>query len=187
MIDLTQKDLPNAIVVNGKSILLNTDYRVWLEFWKTNKVKYKNLIKEVNKELKVSDVDELNKKLKEFLNNPNEYPHYNSSDNKRLIDYYLDGEYIYSAFMTQYHIDLLEVDMHWHKFKALVNDLNVGIISYAKKARGYEKRTKKDKNNSNDYWEKEKQAWQLTPILTEEEKESEEEKVREFEEYFNTD
>ena len=35
MIDLTQKDLPTTILVNGKSIFINTDFRVWLNFWKT--------------------------------------------------------------------------------------------------------------------------------------------------------
>lgn len=181
MIDLTKKDLPKAIMVNGKSILLNTDYRVWLEFWKTNEVKYKELIKDYDKELKNSDMKELNIKLKEFLNNSNEYPRYDDSSNEKLIDYYLDGEYIYSAFMTQYHIDLLDVDMHWHKFKALVNDLSVGIISHAKKARGYQKPSKKHTNH--DYWSKEKEAWKFRDSieLTEEEKM----KIKEFEDYFD--
>ena len=187
MIDLTKKDLPKAIEVNGKSILLNTDFRVWLEFFKTNKVIYGNLIKNI-KELTLNDKEELDIKLEEFLYNKNEYPQYESgsSENEsgsseKIIDYYLDGEYIYSAFMTQYHIDLLETDMHWHKFKALVDDLEVGIISHAKRARGYQKPSKKA--TEHDYWSKEKRAWQIKESvkLTEEEKA----KIKEFEDYFD--
>lgn len=180
MIDLTMRDLPDTISVNGKSILLNTDYRVWLDFWKTKEVKLKKLIKNVE-DITIEDVNELNIKIKEFLYNPNEYPKYESGKGEITIDYYLDGEYIYSAFMTQYHIDLLETDMHWHKFKALVDDLEVGIISHAKRARGYQKPSKKA--TEHDYWSKEKRAWQIKESikLTEEEKA----KIKEFEDYFD--
>ncbi len=182
MIDLTQKDLPKAIEVNGKSVLLNTDFRLWLEFFKTNKVIYGDLIINL-KDLTLDDKEELDIKLEEFLYNKNEYPQYESGSSEKIIDYYLDGEYIYSAFMTQYHIDLLETDMHWHKFKALVDDLEVGIISHAKRARAYQKPSKKA--TEHDYWCKEKRAWQIRENikLTEEEKA----KIKEFEDYFNTD
>ena len=106
MIDLTQKDLPKAISVNGKSIFINTDFRVWLEFWKTKTVNYSKLIKD-NTTLLESDREALDSALINFLYNPNEYPKSSGGSGEKLVDYYLDGEYIYSAFMTQYHIDLL--------------------------------------------------------------------------------
>ena len=182
MIDLTQKDLPTTILVNGKSIFINTDFRVWLNFWKTKKVNYSDLIKD-NTTLLESDREALDSALINFLYNPNEYPKSSGGSGEKIIDYYLDGEYIYSAFMTQYHIDLLEVDMHWHKFKALADDLSVGIITHAKKARGYQKPPKKA--TEHDYWSKEKKAWQFRDSieLTEEEKMQ----IEEFENYFNTD
>lgn len=46
--------------------------------------------------------------------------------NKRQIyNYEFDAEYIYSAFMQQYRIDLQEIKyLHWWKFKALFNGLS---------------------------------------------------------------
>lgn len=48
-----------------------------------------------------------------------------SLNSSRVYDFDYDAEYIYSAFMEQYHIDLNSVEhMHWWKFKALFNSLN---------------------------------------------------------------
>ena len=44
--------------------------------------------------------------------------------NKRIYDFDYDAPMIYSAFFSQYGIDLQEVeDLHWWKFKALFNSL----------------------------------------------------------------
>lgn len=44
---------------------------------------------------------------------------------KQIYSYEFDDEYIYSAFMEQYRIDLNSIKyMHWWKFKALFNSLN---------------------------------------------------------------
>lgn len=43
---------------------------------------------------------------------------------KQIYSYEFDSEYIYSAFMQQYKIDLNSIKyMHWWKFKALFNGL----------------------------------------------------------------
>lgn len=45
--------------------------------------------------------------------------------NKQIYSYEFDDEYIYSAFMEQYKIDLNSIRyLHWWKFKALLNSLN---------------------------------------------------------------
>lgn len=44
---------------------------------------------------------------------------------RKVLDYEKDSSYIYSAFMSQYGIDLQDIDyMHWWKFKALLDNLN---------------------------------------------------------------
>lgn len=44
---------------------------------------------------------------------------------KQIYSYEYDAELIYSAFLTQYGIDLNEIDyLHWFKFKALFKGLN---------------------------------------------------------------
>ena len=46
------------------------------------------------------------------------------SDKKRILDYEVDADYIYSAFMSQYRIDLQDVSLHWWKFKSLLDAIN---------------------------------------------------------------
>ena len=42
---------------------------------------------------------------------------------KQLISYVKDGALIYAAFMQQYGIDLADGELHWHKFRALLDGL----------------------------------------------------------------
>lgn len=53
-----------------------------------------------------------------------------NSSNKHLniYDFEQDADYIYSAFMEQYRIDLADIDyLHWWKFKSLFYGLNKDI------------------------------------------------------------
>lgn len=43
---------------------------------------------------------------------------------EQIYDFECDDQYIFSAFMQCYGIDLTEVSMHWWKFKALFNSLS---------------------------------------------------------------
>ena len=48
---------------------------------------------------------------------------------KQIYSYEFDAEYIYSAFMEQYKIDLNSIKfLHWWKFKALFESLNENIL-----------------------------------------------------------
>ena len=43
---------------------------------------------------------------------------------KKVFDFEVDANYIYSAFMSQYNIDLQDIEeLHWWKFKALLEGL----------------------------------------------------------------
>lgn len=118
MIDLREKALPNVINVNGRAYSIYTDFRYWLKF--------SELIK--RKDLKLGELYFLFKnetpycnfldELMEFYANPNATPK-QGGNGERIFDYILDGEYIFASFIQVYKIDLLETDMHWHKFKAL--------------------------------------------------------------------
>lgn len=44
---------------------------------------------------------------------------------KRIYSFEYDDDYIYSAFLTQYHIDLQDIDyLHWWKFRAMFRALD---------------------------------------------------------------
>jgi len=45
---------------------------------------------------------------------------------KKIMDFTKDAELIYASFFSVYHIDLFEMQgkLHWHKFNALLTNLN---------------------------------------------------------------
>lgn len=54
---------------------------------------------------------------------------------KRQYDYEIDSDYIYAAFLSQYNIDLIDIQyLHWWKFSALLRSLSdckfTDIIGY---------------------------------------------------------
>lgn len=92
---------------------------------------------------------------------------------KQIYSYEFDDEYIYSAFMEQYKIDLNKIKyLHWWKFKALLNSLNknthfVEIMGY----RAIDLSKIKDKEEKARY-RKLKRLYKLYDMRTEEEKEA---------------
>lgn len=187
MIDLTTKDLPKTIDVNGKSILLNTDFRVWIKLWhEIDEHQHANIGSVIldSPQLDAEDIPTLRDELTRFMLNPNVTPNYRGKGGVKSFDYYYDGEYIYSAFMRIYGIDLLTSDMHWHVFKSLCDDIRDDdtIFGHAKSARAWKKPTKQETEDR--YYKKEKEAWSFPHIETEEEMKEKEKKYSEFEEYF---
>lgn len=91
---------------------------------------------------------------------------------KKIYDFEEDAEYIYSAFLEQYNIDLNAIEyMHWWKFKALFNSLGEHtlfskILSY----RSIDLSKIKDKERKA-YYKQMKKTYALRDNRTEEEKE----------------
>lgn len=91
---------------------------------------------------------------------------------KQVYSYEFDDEYIYSAFLEQYGIDLNKIKyLHWWKFKALMSSLNenvrfVKIMGY----RDIELSSIKDKSMKTFYKNMKKQ-YALPDMRSEEEKE----------------
>ena len=52
-----------------------------------------------------------------FFHEKKEVPR--SEGSSDTLDYDIDADYIYAAFMQGYGIDLMEEGLHWHKFLAL--------------------------------------------------------------------
>lgn len=171
MIDLRNKALPDSITIEGRAFYLNTDFRVWLEFGE----KLKNTNTTLRELLFVfkGDYPECNflNEVLDFYKNDNATPNKDMlpSCNDTLVDYILDGEYIYASFMYDYGIDLIDIEyLHWHKFKALFCSLSESSkIKNIMSIRGYEKQPKNyDLNKER---EKLKRIWSLDELLTEEE------------------
>ena len=164
MIDLRKKGLPNAIMVNGNSFLINTDFRKWIKVGKMleEKCTILELADEVIQSISLAELlensEEILSKLLEFYTNPNATPRGDSNDTTPIIDYVEDGESIVGSFMQAYGIDLTVCDMHWHMFKALLLSLPenskmkqiMQMRSYKKSNVSYEKQQ-----------ENLKKAWEL--------------------------
>lgn len=97
----------------------------------------------------------------------------NKSNNKQIYSYEFDDEYIYSAFMEQYGIDLNSIKyLHWWKFKALINSLNENVMfSKIMGYRAMDLSKIKDKDMKNNY-KKLKKQYSLPDMRTTEQKES---------------
>lgn len=175
MIDLTKvNSLPNMVSTGGREFLVFTDFRVWMRFEiSLTKMKRGDLVPvdylfpgDKPKYCRIED-------LLAFSRPRNELPRpvFGRSD-VIAIDYELDADLIYSAFLGQYGIDLVDVEhLHWHKFLALLSGLNDStrlreVMGY----RCYEKSTEKE-----DIWRlKLKRAWEIDRVSPEEKEELEE-------------
>lgn len=95
------------------------------------------------------------------------------SREKQIYSYKFDDNYIWSAFMQQYNIDLERIKyLHWWKFKALFENLNdntkiVEIMGY----RAMDLSKIKDKEQKKHY-KKLKEIYALPDMRTQEQKEA---------------
>lgn len=174
MIDLTERALPNTIVDKGREFEVYTDFRVWMRFEISLTKMRRNDLLPV-KYLFPNDMPEFCSinSLLEFSRPQNELPRpLFGNSNVIVVDYELDSDLIYSAFLGQYGIDLMEVEhLHWHKFLALLSGLNDNtrlreVMGY----RCYERSTEKE-----EVWrDKLRRAWEIDRISMEEKEELDE-------------
>lgn len=168
MLDLRQRGLPNAIEVSGQAFLLNTDYRIWLD--------YPDVLMETPDALFVDRAPIITQQVVDqldfFYNPPREIPR-GSSSGVQVVDWQQDSDLIYAAFRQAYGIDLLTESLHWHIFRVLFDalpedTLMVKVIQW-RSYRGDDKAMKELRN-----------AWALPEKLSEDEQQA----VDEFNELF---
>ena len=128
MIDLKKARLPEAVEVDGSLYPINTSFKYFLRFLELL----------ADKETKTQDFDFMYKIKKpqnresgllaliQFCNPPQTLPHTDKlgGSSEKAVDYTIDADYIFAAFMERYGIDLVESDMHWYKFQALFRGLH---------------------------------------------------------------
>lgn len=175
MVNLTERNsLPNTVLTGGREFPVFTDFRVWMKFEiSITKMGVGDLIPvdylfscDKPRYCRIED-------LLTFSRPQNVLPRsvFGRSD-VIVVDYELDSDLIYSAFLGQYGIDLIDVEhLHWHKFLALLAGVNDStrlreVMGY----RCYEKSTEKE-----DVWRlKLRRAWEIERTSPEEKAELEE-------------
>lgn len=171
MMDLTKKGLPNVVVINGSPYSIYTDFRLWMRFEiEVGKLRAgENLDVSYLFKNKMPSYCDL-RDLFAFSRPVSELPRQRKHSDVIALDYEIDAEYIYSAFLGQYGIDLVDIEeLHWHKFLALLKGLKedemlTKIMTY----RCYEKSDEKK-----DIYEELRFAWQIERITDEDQAERE--------------
>lgn len=125
--DLKKLILPSAVKVGGNYFEIHSDFKRILAF--------NSLLEENPTDLKKFDFIYKNKipenryagilAVINFINPPHELPRKMGTENKEIvIDYEKDAALIYAAFFEQYKIDLIDNNLHWYKFTALLQGLH---------------------------------------------------------------
>ena len=93
------------------------------------------------------------------------------NSNKKVLDYDIDADLIYSAFLSQYNIDLQDIKyLHWWKFKALMDGLeDNNRICEIIKFRSVDVNKIKDKEQKK-YYKQMQKIYEIKEELSEEDK-----------------
>ena len=165
---------------------IRTDFRESIKFellMQDNKLNEEEKVKlALNLYYNLNDITDIKKAVediiwfykggkKEIENVDKEVKKSNSKE-KQIYSYEFDAEYIYSAFMEQYNIDLNSIKyLHWWKFKALFNSLNENVLfSKIMGYRAMDLSKIKDKSMKKQY-KKLQELYKLPDMRSEEEKE----------------
>ncbi|MBR1713491.1 MAG: hypothetical protein IJ717_00905 [Treponema sp.] len=180
MIDLSKNVLPEAVEVCGRFYKVHTSFKYWLAFKKIMDSKPKSYLEFdfLYDGEKPNDRSEGFKALLGFANPEEKLPRMDGKDGgKKVLDFDIDSDYIYSAFLELYGIDLIESSMHYLKFQALLKGLHGTKLNDIIGYRLYE-------NHSRTYGEYERQmeelqrAWELP-----DEDDEDDEKLSAFDEW----
>lgn len=167
MLDLTKYSnaLPSAIEVEGKAYPIRTWFKLWIRFMQ---ICTEGEPDELNFDFLFVDEIPENKgaaflALKDFAVPDNPLPRpVGKSTGAKPVDYAIDGDMIYAAFMQQYGIDLIDDEgLHWHKFLALFEGLQNTKLNTVMEARLYDET---DKTSYEDYRKQSREAWSLAGL-----------------------
>lgn len=117
-------------------------------------------------------------KIEQKKSNDDSKTRHSNRKNNRIYDYELDSEYIYSAFLDQYRIDLQDIEyLHWWKFRALFKSLKED--NQIVKIMGYRSIdiTKDMPKEQKDFYKKMKKIYEIPKSQTEKQKVNEIEKA----------
>lgn len=177
MLSLEKANAPEAVLVDGVFYAIKTDFRYWITFSRLVQEEKPNLFDfdYLYENKAPEDRQKGLESLIDFYVNKKELPRvFEGDDDFSVLDYTIDAELIYAAFMEMYKIDLISIEtkLHWWKFKALLSGLHGTKLNEVMGYRCYTEGAKSD-------WKKEarenKKRWELPHKLTEEEKEAGEE------------
>lgn len=117
MIRLGDK-LPDYIVVDGVEYKIKTDYRTWIKL--PDMTDYRELFIGKNPSFMGYFSKSAIASIREFYQGGKEAE---ENEDEPLMDFEQDSGRIYASFLQAYNIDLFDVELHWHKFLVLLQNL----------------------------------------------------------------
>ena len=169
MIDLKKAGLPESVEVEGSLYYIQTSFKYWFRFLELleNKKTHPNDFDFMYKSSKPNNSQDGLLALIQFCSPPELLPRFQKNEaGRKVVDYIIDADYIYAAFLEQYNIDLILSDMHWYKFQALFKGLHETKLNEIISYRLYE-HTSGKKDSYVRHMEKLRTAWEL-PISSDE-------------------
>lgn len=134
---ILESRLPTSVLINGREYPIRSNFRTMIKFeqlmqdpavsdqdkaWLALNLFYPEI---------PENIDEAVEKMLWFYRCDKRDNLYTQKTKKkarfadRIYDFEYDDDYIYAAFMAQYHMDLHRVRyLHWWKFRAMFNSLN---------------------------------------------------------------
>ena len=174
MIDLGKTiDLPDSVIVSGKSYRIHTDYQFFILF--SQMVKHPHRYEEYNFLYNGAIPPDLKagfEAIKNFAQPPREIPRdIGDEPDAILLDYEIDADLIYSAFWQRYGIDLKKrnLHLHWYKFQALLSGLTDTKLNKVMEYRAYVPK-ESDNKEYKKYMLQMKAMWQIEKEYSDEEK-----------------
>ena len=171
MLDLTKAVLPESIEAEGRIWRIKTWFKYWLRFLQVcagpeDERDFGFLFEDGIP----TDKAEAMKALSDFARPESLVPRSTGGDGGgKVLDYSADAGYLYSAFVQQYGIDLVDgkdLDgnpLHWHKFLALCEGLHGTKMNDIMEARLYDET---DKSSYEESRRKARDSWTLEGIET---------------------
>lgn len=181
--DILSNKLPESVIIEGVENAVNTDFRTFLNFESImeneeleESEKTENIIK-ILTDFYVNIPNNLDEALNKLIwfylggDSEEETTDTNKAATEKCYSFKHDANYIYSAFLQEYKIDLQTIDMHWWKFKTLF--LGLSDETQIKKIMSYRtidlKEIKED--SQKEFYKKMKEIYKLPSLNTKKENE----------------
>ncbi|MCI5630188.1 MAG: bacteriophage Gp15 family protein [Clostridium sp.] len=163
--------VPESVEIDGIEYEIRTDFRISILFEMMMQDEELSNEEKILKALELyypiipDNVEEAIDKIKWFYRCGKDIVKSNNEshgESVKIYDYEYDDDYIYSAFLSQYNVDLQDIKhLHWWKFKAMFKSLNednkiVKIMQY----RSIDLSEIKDKEQ-NAYYRKMKKLYEI--------------------------
>ena len=179
MFSILTDRLPDRVTVEGEECFIKTDFRRWIIF---ETLMMDGRLKEEEKLAVIlpvclkkmpSSIDRAVKACLNFYRGNEKNVEQGKAPSTPVYSFLYDADLIFSAFMSQYGIDLSEEKMHWYKFKALFKGLGTdNKLSEVMRLRSMDLSEIKDAAAKKQYREL-RQFWKLPDLRSADEKETE--------------